>query len=68
MVYTPGAIPAPPMPEIARPTMRVVEFGATALIKLPNSKMKIETKKLALRGKNLYTLPHCDWKAPSVKK
>jgi hypothetical protein len=48
--------------------MTVVEFWATALIKLPNSNMSIATRKLVLRGKNLNTLPHCDWNAPSVRK
>ena len=30
--------------------------------------MKIETRKLVLSGKYLYTLPHSDWNAPSVMK
>jgi hypothetical protein len=51
IVYTPGAIPEAPRPVIARPTIKVVEFGATAQIKLPSSKMKIDTRKLVLRGK-----------------
>lgn len=53
IVYTPGAIPEAPTPAIARPTIRVVEFRATAQIKLPTSNMKIDTRKLVLRGKYL---------------
>jgi hypothetical protein len=68
IVYTPGATPEAPTPAIERPTITVVEFLATALIKLPISKMRIATRKLVLRGKYLYTLPHCDWNAPSVRK
>ena len=68
IVYTPGAIPEAPRPEMARPTIKVVEFWATAAIKLPSSKMKIATRKLVLSGKYLYTLPQVDWKAPSVMK
>jgi hypothetical protein len=30
--------------------------------------MKMETRKLVLRGKYLYTLPHWDWNAPRVRK
>src|SRR5690242_3548821 len=68
IVYTPGATPEAPRPAMARPTITVVEFWATALIRLPNSKIRIDTRKLVLRGKNLNTLPHCDWNAPRVKK
>jgi hypothetical protein len=53
IVYTPGAIPEAPNPAIERPTITVVELRATALIKLPSSKMRIDTKKLIFRGKNL---------------
>ena len=31
IVYAPEAMPAPPAPAMARPTMRVVEFLATAV-------------------------------------
>ncbi len=41
MVYAPEAIPAPPRPATALPTMRVVELFATAQIKLPSSKKKM---------------------------
>ena len=68
IVYTSGAIHEAARPAIARPTITVVEFWATALIKLPNSNLSIATKKLILRWKNLNTLPHCDWNAPSVRK
>lgn len=68
MVYDPEAIPAPPAPAIARPTMRVVLLLATAQMRDPTSKMKMLIRKLNLRGKYLYALPHVDWKAPSVKK
>lgn len=61
-------MPEPPRPETARPTISVVEFWATAAIRLPISKIKMATRKLVLRGKYLYTLPHVDWKAPIVMK
>jgi hypothetical protein len=68
IVYDPDPTPAPPTPAMARPTMRAGEFGATPQIRLPSSKMKMAIRKLILRGKYLYTLPHIDWKPPSVMK
>ena len=68
IVYEPDPRPAAPTPATARPTMRAGEFGETAQIRLPSSKMKMATRKLVLRGKYLYTLPHIDWKPPSVMK
>jgi hypothetical protein len=49
IVYAPEAIPAPPAPAMARPTIKVVEFLATAHIKLPTSKMAIAVRKVVLR-------------------
>jgi hypothetical protein len=58
MVYEPEAIPAPPMPAMARPTINVVELFATAQIRLPTSKMKMLDKNETLSGKYLYNFPH----------
>jgi len=41
------------MPAIARPTIKVVLFCATAQIRLPSSKIKIEMRKVGLSGKYL---------------
>ena len=60
MVYAPEAIPAPPAPAMARPTMRVVLLFATAQMREPTSKMKMAMRKLSFRGKYLYALPHVD--------
>lgn len=68
IVYAPLPIPAPPMPATARPTMRVVLFLATAQIKEPTSKIKIETRKVLFRGKYLYPFPHVDWNEANVRK
>jgi hypothetical protein len=68
IVYAPDPTPAAPRPAMARPTIKAVEFGATPQIKLPISKMKMDIRKLILRGKYLYALPHIDWKPPSVMK
>jgi len=68
MVYAPDAIPAPPAPAIARPTIRAVLLGATAQMRLPSSKMAIERRKTVLRGKYLYALPQVDWKEATVRK
>ena len=53
MVYAPDAIPAPPRPAIARPTIRVVLLLATPQIKLPTSNQKMEIRKTHLRSKYL---------------
>jgi hypothetical protein len=66
--YLPLAIPAPPAPAIARPTIRVVELLATAQIRLPTSKIKMLMRKDILSGKYLYALPQVDWKDARVKK
>lgn len=53
MVYAPDAIPAPPAPAMARPTIKVVLFLATPQMREPSSKMKMLIKKLSLSGKYL---------------
>lgn len=53
---------------MARPTMSVVEFLATAQIREPSSKMRIVTRKVVFRGKYLYAFPQVAWKAATVKK
>jgi hypothetical protein len=68
IVYAPEAMPAPPAPATARPTMRVVLFLDTAQMRLPTSKMKIATMKLVFSGKYLYALPQVDWKDARVRK
>ena len=45
--------PAVPIPATARPTMKVVEFCATAEIKLPTSKMKTAARYASLTLKSL---------------
>lgn len=40
-------------PAIARPTMKVVEFRATAQIRLPTSNMKTAPRKAVLMSKRL---------------
>lgn len=46
IVYAPEAMPAPPAPAMALPTIRVVEFLATAQMRLPISKMPIAVRKV----------------------
>ena len=53
IVNDPEATPAPPMPAMARPMINVVLFLATAQIKLPISKTKIDIKNVDLSGKYL---------------
>ena len=60
IVYVPEAMPAPPAPATARPTMSVVELLATAHIKLPSSKIKMLRRKVGLSGKYFSALPHVD--------
>lgn len=64
MVVPPVAIPAPPTPEMARPTIRAMGFGATPQIRLPSSNRKSVTRKVNFKGKYLYALPQDDWKPP----
>ena len=68
MIYAPLAIPAAPAPEIARPTIRVVLFFATAHINDPTSKTKIDSRNVPFNGKYLYPFPQVDWKEATVKK
>ena len=37
-------------------------------MRLPTSNIKMAVRKLNLRGKLWYILPHVDWKPPPVKK
>lgn len=53
MVYPPEAIPAPPAPAMARPTIRAVLLGATPQIREPSSNTAMEMRKEILRGKYL---------------
>lgn len=53
MVYPPEAIPAPPAPAMARPTIRAVLLGATPQIREPSSKTAMEIRKEIFRGKYL---------------
>jgi hypothetical protein len=57
IMYAPEEIPALPTPAIARPTINTTLVGATPQMREPTSKIKIEIKKLILRGKYLYALP-----------
>jgi len=41
MVMEPEKRPAVPMPATARPTMKAVDVGATAVMRLPSSKIKM---------------------------
>jgi hypothetical protein len=50
IVKAPLPMPADPAPEIARPTINALEFGATPQIKLPISKMKTEIRKDIFKG------------------
>jgi hypothetical protein len=68
MVYAPLAIPAPPAPAMARPTIKVVEFLATAHTRLPISKIIMLIKNELLSGKYLYALPQVDWNEAIVRK
>jgi hypothetical protein len=49
MTMAPEKIPAVPSPATARPTMNVVEVGATAVIKLPSSKRATATAKASVQ-------------------
>jgi hypothetical protein len=64
----PEAIPAPPAPAMARPTIKVVLDLATAHIKLPISKIPTETRKAVFNGKYRYAFPHVDWNEATVRK
>ena len=68
MVKVPDETPEAPDPAMARPTISAVLLGASAMIKLPSSKMKSERRKVALSGKYLNALPHVDWKEAKVRK
>lgn len=61
-------MPAAPIPATALPTMSVVLFWATAQINEPISKVEMAPKKVVLRGKYLYPLPHVDWNEAMVRK
>lgn len=61
-------MPAPPMPAMARPMMRMKDVGAAPHRRLPTSNTMMEDKKVVLRGKYLYALPQVDWKPAVVMK
>lgn len=44
----PLKMPADPVPEGARPTIKAIELGATAEIREPTSKMKRAARKVSL--------------------
>ena len=68
IVNAPDVTPAAPKPAKARPTIKHVEFGATAHSKLPSSNMAMAIKNQILREKYRYSFPHIDWKPPKVMK
>lgn len=55
-------------PAMARPTIKVVEFCATAQIRLPTSNMNTAPRKADLMSKRLYMLPNMGWSAVVVRK
>ena len=67
MAKVPVQRPAPPVPAIARPTINVALFGATAHMRLPSSKMKRNRRYDHFRWKYLNALPQVVWKAANVK-
>jgi hypothetical protein len=53
IVMEPENRPAVPMPEMARPTMKATELGATPLMRLPTSKMNMAVRYVYLTLKCL---------------
>jgi hypothetical protein len=68
MTIDPENRPAVPIPAMARPTMKAVELGATAQIKLPISKMKTAPRYASLTLKSLYTVPYMGCRAVVVSR
>ena len=58
MMKLPAKMPADPTPAIARPMIKVVEFGDTPQMSEPISKMTMETKYAHLRLKKVKNRPH----------
>lgn len=58
IIKLPAKIPAEPMPAMARPTIKAVEFGAVAHIREPTSKTNIEHRYAHLRLKKVKKRPH----------
>ena len=57
MIRQPEKRPAAPIPAMARPTMKTVEDGETAHIKLPISKRARKIRKVHLKERCTKTLP-----------
>ena len=68
MMKLPAKIPAEPIPAMARPTIRAVEFGDAPQMREPISKIMIEVKYDHLRLKNVNNLPQSNWNEQDVRK
>ena len=68
MMKLPAKIPAEPIPAMARPTIRAVEFGEVAQMRDPSSKIIIEVKYDHLRLKKVNNLPQSSWNEHEVRK
>lgn len=68
MTIEPENSPDVPIPATARPTIKAVDVGATAQIKLPNSKMATAIKNIVLTLKLLYSLPYSGCSAVVVSR
>lgn len=68
IVIAPEKIPATPSPAMARPMMRVVEFGATPHINEPNSKITTAAMKNHLMENDWYSFPQLGCNEHEVKK
>lgn len=64
----PVKTPALPNPAMARPTIRVMEFGATPHNSDPNSKKNIANRYDFLTEKSINTRPKTGWNAQAVSK
>lgn len=62
-VNPPAKIPEAPKPATARPTIRALEFGASAQTRLPTSNTKIYTKYTSFFGNKVYVFPASGWLA-----
>lgn len=67
-VKVPHHKPPPAAPEINRPMMKAIEFGAEALTADPISKIAIDARYTVLTGKMVHSCPKAGWKDISVKK
>jgi hypothetical protein len=50
-MFEPVVVPAPPIPDMARPTMNAFELGAAAQMIEPMRKMPVDAMKVHLAGK-----------------